>query len=476
MNTRSTRTPRRRAAWLMMAAPLAVGVAHAQPASPVPTTDGPWELVWHDEFDAPSLDTATWRVVDAFLAVNKELQYYTPEALSIRDGSLVITSEHRETHGHAYTSGRLSTRGTFYQAFGRFEARMKLPRGRGVWPAFWMLPEDGRWPPEIDIMENLGHDTSTVYTTFHFGVLPDHQHRGTPVKPGPDFADGFHVYRADWTPDRIEWFIDGVSVFTHDKDVPQDPFYVLLNTAVGGDWPGNPDAATTFPQETLVDYVRAYRKTDADYAYLSIRQNDGGRVLSDSNRWAFPLKGGPAPQAAAKIHLRALPTPGFRLRGWRGDASGMENPLTLDMTRNRAVEAVFEKDPNGPVLLSHGKPVTASSTEPDEFRPSLINDGKLGTRWSSAFKDGEWIEIDLESVRHVRAIVLRWEASYAKSYSVEISNDGRAWTPLLAKDDATGGTEQFDALDANARYVRLTGKVRAATFGTSLWEFEIYGD
>lgn len=229
-----------------------------------------WQLVWQDEFEGTSIDATRWNVRNAPGNTNNELQFYTPEDVWVADGSLHLRSQRRSFGGRQYTSGLVETRRKFAQTYGRVEVRAKLPRGQGIWPAHWMLPESGIWPPEIDIMELLGHDPYTVYMTNHWGVWPAHSYR-TGEFTGPDFTADFHTFAAEWTPTRIEWYVDGVIRFANNSGVPTGaPFYVILNTAVGGIWPGNPDETTVFPQLHEIDYVRVYTRADPGPASRTI--------------------------------------------------------------------------------------------------------------------------------------------------------------------------------------------------------------
>lgn len=207
---------------------------------------------------------------------NAELQTYTDSRRnSALDGAgnLVVTAR-READG-TYTSARLKTEGTFTAQYGRIEARIRIPRGQGIWPAFWMLGADiGQvgWPAcgEIDVMENVGYEPGTVHGTVHgpgysganglsaAATLPD----------GAAWADAFHVFGVDWRPGSVTWTVDGVAQRTVTRaDVGSSPwvfdkpFFVLLNVAVGGTWPGSPDATTRFPQQMLVDWVRVWQQS-----------------------------------------------------------------------------------------------------------------------------------------------------------------------------------------------------------------------
>ena len=218
-----------------------------------------WELVWHDEFDGKTLDLSKWRIEDAALEKNNELEYYSPDEVYVHDGLLTLRSRKRKMAKRQYTSGLAETKGKFSQTFGRFEIRAKLPRGQGIWPAHWLLPENGQWPPEIDIMEFLGHELTTVHMTNHYGVWPNNRLEGDSFT-GPDFSKDFHVFTLEWEPGALRWYVDGIQRFATTANVPQIPCRLILNTAVGGDWPGDPDQTTVFPQYHDIDYVRIYAR------------------------------------------------------------------------------------------------------------------------------------------------------------------------------------------------------------------------
>ncbi len=202
---------------------------------------------------------------------NEELENYTDDPANSSldgDGHLVITA--REENGE-YTSARLTTAGTVEFQYGRVEARMKLPRGQGMWPAFWMLgtesPEAQSWPAtgEIDIMENVGNEPAAVYGTIHGpGYSGDDGPGGSYEDPeGNAIADDWHVFAVDWRAEEIVWSVDGEEYFRVTPEVAagkdwvfDHPFSLLVNLAVGGQWPGDPDDSTRFPQEMLVDYIR----------------------------------------------------------------------------------------------------------------------------------------------------------------------------------------------------------------------------
>lgn len=252
-------------------------------------TTSPWTLTWSDEFDGPagaSFDRAKW-VADTGGQGwgNQEREFYTTRAENIAldgNGDLVITARAESPGSNdtcwygrcGYTSARIRTEGLFSQAYGRFEARIRIPRGQGLWPAFWMLGDNISsvgWPQsgEIDIMENIGREPTVVHGTMH-----GPGYSGANGIGGPDtlasgaFADDFHIYAVEWSPGEVKWLVDGREYFrTTPASLPagttwvyDHPFFLILNVAVGGGWPGDPDPTTVFPQQMIVDYVRAYRR------------------------------------------------------------------------------------------------------------------------------------------------------------------------------------------------------------------------
>jgi len=243
-----------------------------------------WKLVWNDEFNGPdgsAVDSSKWvSETGGGGWGNDELESYTarPQNAYLHDGKLVIKVVEEKYTGadgvsRNYTSARLKTQGKFSQTYGRFEARIKIPRGQGIWPAFWMLGADidqVPWPTcgEIDIVENIGKEPAIVHGTIHGPGYNGADGISSPFAlPGSKrFADDYHVYALEWEPNAIRFYVDDHLYATRTPaDLPKGakwvydhPFFILLNVAVGGGWPGNPDASTVFPQTMLVDYVRVY--------------------------------------------------------------------------------------------------------------------------------------------------------------------------------------------------------------------------
>jgi beta-glucanase (GH16 family) len=280
-----------RARALLAAAVAAAGVATALfiPAQHDTAEAAIGGITWSDEFNAAAgtpVDSSKWNFdIGGSGWGNQEREYYTNSTNNVvqdGQGNLVITAR-RENPGNyqchygtcEFTSGRILTNGRFTQRYGRYEARLKVPSGQGIWPAFWLLGDNlgsVGWPQsgEIDIMENIGREPNTVHGTLHgpgysggAGITAGRAHSA------PLSAD-FHTYRIDWSPNLVVWYFDDIEyhrvtpaniggnqwVFDH-------PFYIILNVAVGGAWPGFPDGTSTYPQSMTVDYVRVSAYTDA---------------------------------------------------------------------------------------------------------------------------------------------------------------------------------------------------------------------
>jgi beta-glucanase (GH16 family) len=247
----------RLASSLVLASATLLGFGGASPAQS-PALPG-WRLVWNEDFSGSALDLSRWNTENVAWPYNGELEYYQPQQAIVQGGVLNIKAEHRTFGGRNYVSARINTSGHFAQQYGRFEARMKLPAGQGLWPAFWLLPATQAWPPEIDIMEEIGSQPSTIYLTQHWGTAANVMSYGT-TYTGPNYSAGYHRFAVEWSGTRVDWLIDDVVRFTSFANFPQEPMYIILNLAVGGNLPGNPNATTPFPSSALVDWVRVYQR------------------------------------------------------------------------------------------------------------------------------------------------------------------------------------------------------------------------
>jgi beta-glucanase (GH16 family) len=249
------------------------------------------ELAFHDEFDALVLESPErvgWtphfahgpadQLDERTLRNNRELQIYVdpamrwganspaPQTLAVRDGVLQLTahrvaeSQESAIWDYQYASGMVSSHRLYRQTYGYFEMRARLPAGRGLWPAFWLLPQSGRWPPELDVLEALGDDTHAYYASYHAGVGAGRTTRTSKIEPGADLSAGFHDYGLLWTREALIYFFDGEEVARYPTPADMhEPMYLLLNLAIGGVWAGAPDARTQFPARYEIDAVRVYR-------------------------------------------------------------------------------------------------------------------------------------------------------------------------------------------------------------------------
>lgn len=284
------------------------------------------DLVWEENFDGTELNTDDWNY--EFHApgwVNREWQSYddSKENTYVRDGKLIIQplKIQNEDGSYRYTSGRINTMGKHDFKYGRIEASIKMPKGKGYLPAFWMMPTEekkyGQWPRcgEIDITEVLGDSIDTTYATLHFGAPHTQKQNKLKLKKG-NFSDSFHVYAVEWDPGEMRFYCDGILYHTVDdwftaipglmpKPFPapfNQTFYIILNVAVGGEWPGFPDETTTFDEaaQMQVDYVRVYQKPSYDEnvkkKVVKIEEptpdKSGNFVKQGSSEWQFLSAGG----------------------------------------------------------------------------------------------------------------------------------------------------------------------------------------
>lgn len=254
---------------------------------------GGWQVVWSDEFDGTNVDKTRWAFDIGNGAGgwgNNELEYYTsrPTNVFVTNGLLHIVARKESYNGFRFTSAKLHTYGLFSKLYGRFEFRAKLPQGKGYWPALWLMPRDsvyGGWAAsgEVDLMENMGRVPTQVMGTLHFGgPYPNQlQTSGTPYTfPGGDCVTNFHLYAMEWTTNQFKWYVDNTLYETQGGwsstggpyPAPfNQPFYIIMNLAIGGNFDGNPDGTTVFPGDMQIDYVRVYDWVASPAAKLKLR-------------------------------------------------------------------------------------------------------------------------------------------------------------------------------------------------------------
>jgi beta-glucanase (GH16 family) len=244
-----------------------------------------WQLAWSDEFSGTNVDTTKWTFDIGNGSGgwgNNELEYYTSRATNVyvANGLLHVVARKEAYKGLNYTSAKLKTLGLFSKLYGRFEVRAKLPQGKGYWPALWLMPRDS---VEVDMMENKGRIPTQVMGTLHFGgAYPNQaQSYGPPYTfSGGDSVTNFHVYAMEWTTNQFSWYVDGTlyqtqtSWYSTEGPFPtpfDQPFYIIMNLAVGGNFDGNPDGTTGFPGDMQIDYVRVYDWVPLSGAHLNLR-------------------------------------------------------------------------------------------------------------------------------------------------------------------------------------------------------------
>jgi beta-glucanase (GH16 family) len=268
---------------LIVAAAMSLSLgSRAQSAEGPPGDIADWELVFSDEFDGGELDDDRWTTCywwdrgGCTNLGNNELEWYLPDNVWVEDGNLILEAREEKVRGdgetYPYTSGMVTTGRTdpegrdgdrFSLTYGYIEVRARIPSGKGLWPAVWLLPSDHTSVPEIDVMEVLGHAPDTLEMHYHSRVDGDEQSDGTDVRVD-DLSKDFHTYAVEWTENEIIWVLDGEEMWRFsDRERVADsnePLYLLINLAVGGNWPGSPDENTVFPARMLIDHVRIWQR------------------------------------------------------------------------------------------------------------------------------------------------------------------------------------------------------------------------
>ena len=467
---------------------------------------GGWQLVWSDDFtnaNGSSPDPTKWTYDTGGGGWgNNELETYTTTNATIQNTQLVIQVNQIISGGTTnYTSARMKTQGLWSWPYGRMEARIKIPYGQGMWPAFWMLGTNivpVGWPAcgEIDIMENIGSTPDTVYGTIHGPQNGGDYNGGEGVggtytlTNGAALSDDFHVYAVQWTTNQIQWFIDTNLYFTATPSslpsggawVFTNQMFIILNVAVGGSWPGNPNGTTVFPQQMLVDYVHVY-------TYVTTSVPDVPTGLSAAAGGTQVALSWSASAGATNYNVKRSMTNGgpYTIVGSTASTSYTDIGLANGTTYYYVVSAVnsYGESSNSVQIsatttvpsanLALHKVTTVSSVESAAYPGTNAVDGDYTTRWSSAFSDPQWIYVDLQADVNVNRVKLTWENAYATSFEIDVSPDATNWTSIYSTTTGTGGTNNLTGLSGTGRYVRMYGTVRKTIYGYSIYEFEVYG-
>lgn len=251
------------------------------PTRPLGQT-GEWNLIFHDEFEGDALNTDKWVTCywwnddGCTIETNNELQWYQPDNVSVENGNLILRAKEEavtapDGRQFEYTSGMISSGSLSYRGKDHkfsskhiyVEIRARVPEGKGLWPAFWLLPTRHESLPEIDVMEILGHNPNDLHMNFHYLDEEGNYNRFGNTWTSPQPLTDWHVFGHDWQPQGLTWYVNGVkhAYFSgDDRYVPDEPMYLIANLAVGGDWPGAPDDNTPFPSDFEIDYIRVWMR------------------------------------------------------------------------------------------------------------------------------------------------------------------------------------------------------------------------
>lgn len=451
--------------------------------APAPARAQSWNLVWADEFNGTTLDLTKWehQIGTGCPSLcgwgNNELQYYRAENTSVAGGVLSITAKRENFGGQSYTSSRIRSRLRGDWKYGRIEMRAKMPVGRGMWAAFWMLPTTetyGGWAAsgEIDILEYLGHQTDRVLGTTHFGAAwPGNTSSGTTqVFPGVNLAADFHDYAFEWEPCEMRWYVDGV-LYRTQRDwwsagggypAPFDQmFHLILNLAVGGNLPGSPDASTVFPQRYQVDYVRVYQRLDVSACVKLFDGMDHG--APNANGW-FSFNGtvggggvgGNLNDLPPADGCRASLDASYGTNGAAGYVGGFGRTRPLDLTgmthftmwlrpdagQSYRLELNLQDDDNGDNVI----PSTPNGLD-DEFQYDLV----VSASGPGAVAGGGWQRISVPL------------SAFVDDPTFHYGGNGI----LDPKPTSAGGNGQL--VNVVVALVRQNGS--PVTFRTDLWRF-----
>lgn len=415
-----------------------------------------WVQVWADEFNYTGLpDAGKWGYdIGGNGWGNNEVQYYTDEIENafVENGELTIRAIKESYKGSNYTSARLVTKNKADWKYGKFEMRAKIPTGKGMWSAFWLLPSTntyGGWPKsgEIDIMENVGFEPNTIHWNIH---TESYNHTiGTNKGTHDDFVtpyDKYYTYAIEWYEDKIIYFIDGVKYFQFDKESDdykvwpfKESFHLLLNTAIGGDWGGLQGIDNTiFPEDFKIDYVRVYKLSETKTNYtVSLNQNDGGTATTTATG---------SVAANTPVTFNATPTPEYEFVRWLGTFSNTTNPLTVNATTDIEMTPIYQL--KGDLLLN------------GQFNEGLsdwwYNNGGVSTfsiknnalqiaiqSASTNAWDKQFTQDDIALINgHTYQFSFDASSTSPTSFSGGVGLDASPWTPYLSRTISTTSTKK----------------------------------
>jgi len=472
-----------------------------------------WEIIWQDEFnDSLSQDWIFDIGYGQWGWGNDEWQNYTTDNAFIVDSALVIRATVNGTPGKrdgSVESAKIKTKGKFNVKYGKIEARIKMSLGNGSWPAFWMLGsniDEVVWPKcgEIDIMENVNGD-NIIHGTAHWEGTLAHDSYGNSVNNVN--LEEYHVYTIIWDQLSMIWQLDGetysnLDIIDEKLNEFQKNFYIILNLAMGGQWPGPPDI-TSFPSEMIVDYVRVYKygqpRMGAFPSCLRLEMQPGEALTLDpqtvniTNTGIDTLNNVTVDSDVDWLNIISI------------DNEGNEQSFEISINENANQLLKGSHIANISMISSNAAPgnvqvhlqvgtnlvlnniVKTSSIDPDppageNVNPSNVNDGDISTRWSSEFSDTQWVSINLSKLPStfqysIESVKLYWDSAYAVDYEIQLSSssDFSQYDVIAKVTNGDGGIDQLMTDNSAAgRYIRLYCLKGAAEYGYSLYEFEVY--
>ena len=396
--------------------------AQAAIVTPVGPTGTNWTMTFNDEFDGTSLNRNAWRSDYFPNGGNGEMQQYVSDNSHnnylVQNGNLQIIARKETLNGQSFTSGIIHTKGLFEQKYGFYEIRAKVPYGKGFWPAFWLLPNQDNWVPEIDVSEILSDKPSINYMTYHYynstGAYVQTQSQNT----GTDYSVGWHTFAIDWEANAMVWYVDGIEQkrVTDTSIIPNMPLYVIANLAVGGNWPGSPDASTVFPSTFNIDYIRVWQKSGSS------------PTLAPTNPapTSTPTKAAPT-ATPTKAPPSSTPVPTGNMISNASFEETSSSPWNTPWGFRNDLGATFSQDTtttatnNSRASLKAFLP-TSSSTQPWVVSVSQSNNTlSAGQSYTLSF----WAKAS--ATRPVRAVIQEQNSPYTV-YSNQTANLTSTWT------------------------------------------------
>ncbi len=459
-----------RGGFLVFASWFAALVLCAGPVSAqVPDLPG-WDLVWNDEFDGTSLNTTNWTALDRRDSFNNEKQYYHPNQVVVTGGNLELTAINVPRQGKAYQSGLVTSKNLF--GTGRFEARIDLPTSQGMWPAFWLNANHVQWPlgGEIDIMENRGSQPNLVSSAYHWQTNPGpccdqrqfvfEEYTATEGGQPVDFHAGFHTYAAEWDETSIRFYVDGNLYHTiteaPNRPIIETPKNIILNLAVGGDFGGDPNGSTVWPQTMLVDYVRYWQPSAVEPPIGANLLNNPGFDANSGSLTGWTTFGNAIGNVSANDQLFQDGTHALKLYGqFNGgeNFSGVSQGVAVSEGDVLRAEASTQT-PSWDTLFGKNNEVTMKVEFYSEFGASLGSSDFLG-EVTQLIHDGTspqnaWVDHSLEAVAPAGAV----EARLIFLFRQPTTNDGALWIDSAglfldnASDGDFDGDGDYDVADA----------------------------